>query len=226
MKKNIIFLLLIFTISCDKISESKIEVNAVQQVLNFYNGKCLKSKGIDFKNNIKKKYYELAMSNSPLLENDSKYINFHSGNIAYLFYTNLKEEKLNYDNIKVKITLNNGGYQDLMYSNKELLDVESYIPKISEITKQILAKDYDKLFSQFDKSAEVNKEKVAGLFKNLVNKYGEFKQCQLQGFVNIVTDQGEKVITFKEVVVLDKINGDMFLTFNKESRKLVYISFP
>ena len=138
----------------------------------------------------------------------------------------MKEEKLNYDNIKVKITLNNGGYQDLMYSNKELLDVESYIPKISEITKQILAKDYDKLFSQFDKSAEVNKEKVAGLFKNLVNKYGEFKQCQLQGFVNIVTDQGEKVITFKEVVVLDKINGDMFLTFNKESRKLVYISFP
>ena len=81
MKKilTLLFLTLIIT-SCKKeIGVTEKEVNSVQQVLNFYNGECLRHKGFQTKNGETKTYFELEMSKSSLLESNAKKLIPHSG---------------------------------------------------------------------------------------------------------------------------------------------------
>jgi hypothetical protein len=103
MRKTLSVLVLIILCSCNKVTETENEINAVQEVLNFYNGECLKSKGFEKNNGVDKHYYEIEISKSEFLNQSPDKLKSHSANIAYLFYSNLKNEKSNYDEIKVKI---------------------------------------------------------------------------------------------------------------------------
>lgn len=67
MQRILSILVLILLCSCNKAAETENEINAVQEVLNFYNGECLKSKGIEKGNGVDKRNYEIEISKSELL---------------------------------------------------------------------------------------------------------------------------------------------------------------
>ncbi|RAR48998.1 hypothetical protein [Flavobacterium lacus] len=226
MKKFVFLIFLLSFFSCNKISESQVEVDAVQEVLNFYNGECKKSKGVSLVNGTKSNNYQLEISKSDLLNQDSKYLKFHSGNIAYLFYSNLNEEKANYDEIKVKINLSNGESHDYSYSDKELIEIESLLRKLIKIEKFIKEKDFESLSSEFDESLNVERKNIEDLFVTLENQYGKASSFQFQGFEFADSNNFGQLIVVKEVLMFEKVNATILLIFNRKTKNLIAIEFP
>ena len=225
MKKILTTLIFLSIISC-KIGETETEKNAVQKVLDFYGGLCLKSKGFETKNGVQKNYYELVMSKSTLLNQDSNHLKSHSANIAYLFYSNLKDEKGNYNEVRVKINLENNDSETFQYADKDLIEIENLLPKVAKITKNILQNDYQTLASQFDKSFGIKKENIEELFTSIESVNGKIKNSQFQGFVFAKTDNYGDVILIRQILVLEKVNANMLFIFNRKNKSLIRIEFP
>lgn len=224
--KKIVFIIILFNlISCNIASITAKEENAVQQVLNFYNGKCTRSKGITSKNGINKSYFELEISKSKLLNIDQKNLKTHSANIAYLFFSNLEEDKKNYQEIRVKITLDNGENQEFSYSEMELSEIEKLQPYINQITEEIIKKDYKKLQTFFDKSINIETMSIESLFTMLEKQYGKINKIQQQGFAYRESKKYGNVIMIKNALLVDKIAFSMDLFIRKENSKLISIEF-
>lgn len=184
MNKILSFLILTLIVtSCKKdIGVTDKEVNSVQQVLNFYDGECLRHKGFETKNGETITYFELEMSKSPLLNKNAENLNPHAGNIAYLFHSSLEDEKSNYNQVRVKINLENGTSSEYSYSDKEIAKIEKLMPKINQISELLENKKYEILLGIFDKTIELEISDLTELLNNLENEYGIIKQSQFQGF--------------------------------------------
>lgn len=227
MNKILTFLFLtLIIISCKKdIGVTEKEVNAVQQVLNFYDGECLRHKGFKTKNGETITYFELEMSKSSLLENNAKKLKPHSGNIAYLFYSSLDDEKSNYNQVRVKINLQDGTSSEFSYSDKEIGEIENLMPKIDNISDLTKNKDFESLTKLFDKSIELETSQIAELFNNIDNQYGILKQSQFQGFELLDTNNFGQVIKANVVQVREKVALTMVLIFKRNNQNLIAIEF-
>lgn len=226
MRKILSVLVLIILFSCNKVIETENEINSVQAVLNFYNGECLKSKGFEKNNGVNKKYYEIEISKSELLNQSPDELKSHSANIAYLFYSNLKSEKSNYDEIKVKINLSNGESQSFKYADKELNEIENLQPKINEIIECVKTDDYKSLTKQFEDSIRIEEKTISEIFTLLQSKYGKINKAQFQGFQFEDSNNFGKIIVIHEALVFEKITASMNLIFNRETKKLISVEFP
>jgi hypothetical protein len=218
-------LVLFHLVSCKNIESTDVETNAVQRVLNFYGGECLKSKGVNSKNGINKTFFELEMSKSELLNLKTEKINTHSANIAYLFLSNLGEEKKNYDEIRVKINLSNGSKQEFSYPKKELLEIQKLKPYLNEIDKLIINNDYSGLLSHFDKTINIDSKAIAELFNTLQNQYGKISRVQFQGFEFKETNNFGNVIIINQALVLEKIVLSMNLILKRDSNEIISIEY-
>ncbi|MGL3001501.1 hypothetical protein [Flavobacterium sp. RSSB_23] len=218
MKQIIIFIFVTFFVSCDKSNNNQLQATAVKKILDFYKGEYLLTK------NTESNCYEIELSKSELLNYDVNSIDYHAGNIAYIFHKNLQVKDC--DCIKVKINLNNGNSFDFNYSFNELVEVESYIPNFEEVANLIMTKDYEKLFYQFDKSFGADRQSIEKIFSNVENKLGKLNHIYSTGFKNFKTEECGKVIEFKAVLVYDKMAVNMFLCFSKKNRKLVLLLIP
>lgn len=226
MRKILSVLVLIILCSCNKVTETENEINSVQAVLNFYNGECLKSKGFEKGNGIDLQYYEIEIGKSDLLDQSPDKLKSHSANIAYLFYSNLKSEKSNYDEIKVKINLSNGESQSFKYADKELIEIEKLQPKIGEIIEYIKTDNYGSLTKQFEDSIKVEEKTISELFTSLKSKYGKINKTQFQGFQFEDSNNFGKLIIIREALVFERITASMNLIFNRETKKLISVEFP
>jgi DNA replicative helicase MCM subunit Mcm2 (Cdc46/Mcm family) len=218
MKKSILVIFFIAFLSCNQKNSNQIEPNAVKKVLDFYKGEGKLIK------NAESNCYEIELSKSELLNYDVNSIDYHAGNIAYIIHKNLKVK--DYDCVKVKINLNNGDSFDFNYSVKELSEVESYIPNFEEVSNLIMNKDYEKLFYQFDKSFNPDRQSIEKIFTNVESKLGKLNNIYYTGFKNFETEECGKVIEFKAVLVHDKMPINMFLCFSKKNKKLVLLLIP
>ena len=227
MNKTLTLLLLTLIITaCKKdIGVTEKEVNSIQQVLNFYGGECLRHKGFESKSGETKTYFELEMSKSSLLENNSERLIPHSGNIAYLFYSSLDDEKSNYNQVRVKINLENGTSSEFSYSDKEIEEIENLMPKIDNISDLIKKKDFESMTKTFDKSIELETSQIAELFNNIDNQYGVIKQSQFQGFQFKDTNNFGQVIKANIVQIREKVALTMVLIFKRNNRNLIAIEF-
>jgi hypothetical protein len=226
MRKFLSISVIILLYSCNKVTETENEINAVQAVLTFYDGECLKSKGFEKENDVDKQNYEMEISKSELLNQNPDKLKSHSGNIAYLFYSNLKSDKTNYNEIKVRINLSNGFSQNFKYSDNELNEIEKFQPKINEIIKYIKTENYENLPKQFEDSIKIDKKTISELFSSLRSKYGKIKRTQFQGFQFEDSNNFGKIIVIREALVFEKITASMNLIFNRESKKLLSVEFP
>jgi hypothetical protein len=218
MKRSILVIIIFSLLSCNKSNSNQIEPKAIKKVLDFYKGECLLIK------NTESNCYEIELSKSELLNHDVNSIDFHAGNIAYIFHKNLQVKDC--DCIKVKINLNNGDSFDFNYSVRELAEVESYMPNFEEVIDLIKQKDYENLFYQFDKSFGADRQSIEKLFSTVENKLGKLNHIYATGFKNFETKECGKVIEFKAVLVHDKMAVNMFLCFSKKNRKLVLLLLP
>ncbi|MFD2907551.1 hypothetical protein ACFSX9_02270 [Flavobacterium ardleyense] len=226
MRKFLSVLFLITLCSCNKLTETENEINSVQAVLNYYDGECLKSKGFEKSNGTDKQFYEIEISNSKLLNQSADKLNSNAANIAYLFYSNLKNEKSNYQEIRVKINLSNGESQSFKYSDQEINEIEKLQPRINEIIEYIKTNNYEKLAGQFQDSIKVDERAISDLFTSLQSKYGKIEQTQFQGFQFEDSNNFGKLIIIREALVFEKIAASMNLIFNRESKNLISVEIP
>ncbi len=224
--KLIILIVVLVASSCKKNAEvTETEFNAVQQVLNFYNGEVFRSKGFETKDGETKNYFGLELSKSKLIEENKTRVKSHAGNIAYLFYSNLEHEKSNYNQVRVKIILKDGTTSESSFSSNEIEEIENLIPKIEKVNKLIESKDYDTLTNSFDKSIPLAKSVIEKLFIGLENKYGAVKKSEFQGFYPKNTDDFGEVIKVYIAQVRQGAALSMILIFKKTNKELISIKF-
>src|SRR5690606_28539891 len=192
MKQILLLIFVTLFVSCDKTTHNKIQTDTIQKVLDFYDGECLIKK--DAENNC----YEIELSKSLLLNYDSESLDFHAGNIAYIFYTNTQIK--DYDCVKIKINLDSKESYVFNYTVKELVEIESYIPNFNEVTNLIKVKDYDKLSSEFDESMGIDKQPLEELFSDIENNFGKLNDIYCSGFKDFETEECGEVIEFKAVL--------------------------
>lgn len=176
--------MLLLMASCKNAIVSEREVQAVQAVLDFYGGVCNRHKGFKKEKGKEEVYFGLEMSESKLIESYSDMLGMPASNIAYLFYTNLKEEKEKYTHIKVKINLTGGHSQEFYYSTQDLKEVETLTPVLQTVSEIIKTKDFNALYSLIDQSfaAEVSADQLKSYCTPFDSAYGQIRTTQFQGF--------------------------------------------
>jgi len=98
------------------------EDNGVKKILDFYGGYCKYAIGASASTDDgKKKYFELELSKSHGLEKQRATPELIASNVAYIFLSNLKEERKNYDEIHAVLIFADGKKE-----TGELVLVDSY----------------------------------------------------------------------------------------------------
>lgn len=226
MKQFLPILILSILFSCNKVDISKIEINAVDKVLQFYSGEINRSIGFQTKNTKKLNYFELKVSKSHLLNKDLQHLGEHAGNIAYLFYSNLGNEQKNYDEIRVIIDLENGESRSYKFLNSELKEIENLYPTIEQTNNFINKSDYKSLANQMSKTVGTKEIEIKKLFENIHSKHGAPDQIQFQGFSFAKDSVVGNYIFVKEAIILTKNTGAMYLSYDRKTKELIGINFP
>ena len=166
MNKTVIFIscFLIF-ISCKKQREGhqKIgllsniiditdnELNGVDKILEYYGGECKYSVGASVSNIAgNKKYFELEMSKSEVIEKQLNKVHLPSSNVAYLFYKSLKEEKKNYNEIHVILISKENTKQEFNFPIKLLERVEKRMNLANMTVDLLKEKNYAEIKSMMN----------------------------------------------------------------------------
>lgn len=223
--KQTLHILALLLFSCGKVGVSKTEVKAVDKVIEFYGGQVNRIIGFNMKNTKKITYFELKISKSQLLNNDQKDLAGHAGNIAYLFYSNLKDEKPNYQEIKVSIDLQNGESRNYNFSVSDLKEIENLMPFVNKTNTFIRNKDYKGFAETFSAKFSADEKDLKSLFDELHTRFGEIKEIQFQGFSFAEDPKVGPYILVKEVLVLDKEAGRMYLNFDRRTKEILGLTF-
>lgn len=225
MKQTLYIFALLLIFSCGKVGVSQTEVKAVDKVIEFYGGQVNRIIGFNIKNTKKIKFFELKVSNSQLLNNDQKDLAGHAGNIAYLFYSNLKDEKSNYQEIKVSIDLQNGESRSYNFAVSDLKEIENLMPFVNKTNAFIRNKDYKGFAETFSAKFSADEKDLKNLFDELHSRFGEIKEIQFQGFSFAEDPKVGSYILVKEVLVLDKEAGRMYLNFDRRTKEILGLTF-
>lgn len=205
------------------------EVQAVQNVLNFYGGQCNRHKGFKKTSGEETEtYFELEMSGSELIEFYSDKLALPASNIAYIFYSSLNEEQANYTNVKVKINLADNKSHRYSYTASDLIEIEKSIPILQSVSENIKAKDYDLLDSQFD--VEAFPDLTPSLIKSYCapydSAYGEIEKTQFQGFAFFESEGDKKpLVHIGGMMKREKNNVPISLIINRENLKVGVLKF-
>ena len=220
------FLILLAFISCaNGISEN--EVKAVDKVLAFYGGQVNRSVGFHIENNDKINFFELKLSESPLLNSEREWLTVHAGNVAYLFYSNLNDEKkLKYNQIRVSIDLKNGESRSYKFSDSELKEIEELYPEIEDANKYIKYADYASLVNQFNTKITVNETDISDLFERLKSEYGMITDIQMHGFTFFEEEGFGDCIEVTQVMTLKEKRGPIILVYSRETNELIGLHLP
>lgn len=239
LTKNItLLLILIFSInlsSCvspleKQIQEaiiSDIERDAVQTVLNFYDGEIMRSKGFSTENGVTETYFEIDISKSELIEDYATMVDIPASNIAYLFYSSLKEEKEKYTHIKVIINLKNGNSKEFYYSDKELVEIDSFIPMLNTISRNLIKKDYNELVLNYDSIAVpgLNSKDIKNYCEPYDSLYGDVIGMQFQGFNFHEGKNNRELVYLAGANMRTKDNIAMSILMDRKSKKLLNLKF-
>ena len=207
--------------ACGNIVVSETEEKAAQSVLEFYGGTCQQSKGVTSTDGVTNTYFELEMSNSALLDSYASMLEMPASNIAFLFFSNLKDDRTKYTQIKVKINLTTGESYENTYSTKDLVEVESLIPILAEVSDKIKAHDYEGFRALFVQEEETNvsAEQLQSHCAPLDSAYGNIDQTQFQGYAFFESEQDERALVhLAGIQIREKENTPISLYIDRKSK--------
>ncbi|WGH75752.1 hypothetical protein P8625_00900 [Tenacibaculum tangerinum] len=156
----------------------------VKEILEFYGGQCKYAIGVSASTKDgKKKYFELEMSKSGILEDNANRIEMPASNIAYLFYRNLKEEKENYDEIHSIIVFEDGTKKTFEYSTETLELVDERMSLVNHTVDLLTKKDYESLKLLLNTELfEFDKNEFLTNIKKFEPQLGKIKEFRPFGF--------------------------------------------
>lgn len=217
-------------IGCRESGQEKLitqaEVDAVQNVLDFYGGICNRSKGFEIKNGNQLDYFKLSLSGSYLFESYLDKPEMPASNAAYLFYSSLGLDKSKYSEIRVEITFNNGQSVDFSYSTIELEELEKFIPILQGVSVEMKERDYQGLFNRFDLSSnnDLSVEQLEEFSTLYDSLFGTIKKTELHGFAFFDSNLDQrKMVHLAAVVVRKDENTPLSLFIDRKTKKLLSI---
>ena len=224
MKKIVGILLIGLLTACNNVVVTKQEEKAVGVVLDFYGGICNRKKGFHSKNGSKETYFELEMSKSKIIEQFSSMLELPASNIAYLFYSNLKEEQDNYTEVHVTIKLTKGETYKFIYKSKDLKEIEKFTPILEEVSSKFKSQDIVGILSDFDK--EIAKDIDVELFEKTCFKvdsaFGKINKTYFHGFMfTEFTEYKDPIVQLVGIMKREKQDIPLTLYINRKTKKLV-----
>jgi hypothetical protein len=212
-----IFLLIatftLFTVSCNSIINiTPNEDKGIKEVINFYGGYCKYSIGASASTQDgSKKYFELELSKSEVLEKYADMPDVSASNIAYIFYNNLKNESKNYDEVHVVILFKKDKYEAI-YSMEKLELIKSKMKVLNQVVDLIKTKKFNDLkpFLSDGSYTDSAKNNLILNIQKLDPTFGNIKEFTPFGF-RFETINGFDLVSILGAMIRDKENNQFTL---------------
>lgn len=214
-------------ISCNNtLKSTEAENNATQAVVGFYGGEVQVHKGAGEKDGEKKKYFKIEISDSDLINLHPERANAHGGNIAYMFYSNLRREQSKYNEIQVDIHLKNGSTREYKFPYSELKEIDRLIPLLERVNQALITEDYTTLENFYLPDLNIFDHDLEDFFTSVTAEYGKMQRTQLQGFEFSKIEQFDEIIIVLQGLILEKTDATMLYVFDRQHFNLLAIEIP
>ncbi|AXT59204.1 hypothetical protein D1816_02190 [Aquimarina sp. AD10] len=204
------------------------ENNGIEEILNFYGGRCEYSIGVSASTSDgTKKYFEIEMSQSDEIEKRLDKPILPSSNIAYIFYKNLKEEKKNYDAIHVILVSKNNVEQEFKYPVSTLEKVEQRISLNDKTVNLLKEKKFENLKTMLNNELiPFDKNELVPRLIKLEPQFGDIKEYRFFGFM-IAPYKGKDILHLSGALLREKQNHEFSIDvdFNSNRDELYQLQY-
>lgn len=170
------------TLFSNFISITDNENSGINEILEYYGGRCEYAVGRKFSTNgTKINYFVINLSNSTVVDTYANVAEMPASNIAYLFYRNLKEEKNAYDQIQVRLQIKKGEVVEFVFSGTQLEQVDDRIPTIREIVGLIKRHEFESIASYLNDQSVYDFDKLE-LVKKMEEAESQFGKVKFHAF--------------------------------------------
>lgn len=185
------------------------EDKGVKDILGFFGGECRYSIGVSASSSEGNgKFFELELSKCEAIEQWKDDPQIPSSNMAYRFFSQLKEERKNYNEIRSVLIFKDGKKTEAKYSVKELQLVSNRMNVVKKIVNLIKEKKFDAIKPMLNDSSVFHYNKNT-LIKNIENADPEFGNITEEGYrfwgyrIN-TTNTGMQLLHISLVLIRDK----------------------
>ena len=204
----------------NKVPLTAFETEGLKDITNFYGGECVHSAGKTVTSG--KKYFEVQVSKSMSIENTKDMIGLSAANIACIFYQNLQADSNKYDEIHVRIIMNDGKKLAQDYPVSSLAVVVSKMKTVMMVVGAIKDKNYTGLaglINSKNKVSTFDKEKLLDDIKKADASLGNVEQFVPYGYAFYKADNGVTVLRISGAMKRDKQNNEFSVVIDPESTK-------
>ncbi len=205
------------------INITKNEDKGIKEILEFYGGYCKYAIGASASTDDgKKKYFEIEMSKSEIIEKYSKIAEMPASNIAYLFYRNLKEERSNYDEIHTVIVFNDESKTEFEFAKEDLALVDRKMSIVNKTVALLKAKDFEgiKAFLNPDTTiVDYDKDELIANLTKIDPQFGQIKEFVPYGFRFNQLKDGRQILHVSGVLSREKQNHEFSVDIDPNSNK-------
>lgn len=193
----------------------------VKEILAFYGGQCKYAIGVSASTKDgNKKYFELEMSQSEVIENLADKIEMPASNIAYLFYKNLKEEKVNYNEIHSVILFDDGTKKTFKYSTEQLELVINRMDLAYKTVELLSNQDYENLKTLFNTNElKIDKDIVISDLKKLEPELLGINEFRPFGFRINKSKNGTNLLHISGALIREVQNNAFSIDVDLNSKK-------
>lgn len=218
------------TLISNFVSISDNEDKGIKEVLGYYGGECEYSIGTSVSTKAgKKKYFELEVRKSDIIDNFTNIAELPASNIAYSFYQNLEDEKTKYDEIHTVLVFRNGDKNTFKYSTIQLELVVQQMKLVDKIIDILRSKDYESLMLYINNTDvyEFDKNKLIAGLEKYDSKFGDIKEFKPFGFkiTNLNNDKNLLHITGVLIRGIQNTEFSIDLDLNSDNEEIYNIQY-
>src|SRR5579872_6276258 len=181
-----IAVLAILPVSCKNIiSITPNEDKGIKDVLNFYGGYCKYSIGASASTEDgTKKYFELELSKSDVIEKYADMPDVSASNVAYMFFKDLKNESKNDDEIHCVLLFNKKDKYEAIYPMDKLASISNKMKVLDRVVDLIKNKKFNDLkpILSDDSYTDSAKNDLISNVQKLDPTFGKIKEFMPFGF--------------------------------------------
>ena len=171
--------------SCKQLPVSEKESTALYEISNLYGGTCTHKIGLDAASKYgKTRCFDIEIENSDLLNENAKWTEMFAANIAYVFFTFIRDEKRKYSSIKSSISTNQSK-ASFNYSIDTLEMVYNKMAYVNQVMALLQHRDYEKIEALLKPGvllAREDKPKFINELKSVDSVFGEIIEFTQAGF--------------------------------------------
>ncbi len=225
----LIFLCVILSACTNLIKLTPNEDRGVKDVLDTYAGYCKYSIGESASTQDgTKKFFELELSKSDVVQKFSTMPDVVASGIAYTFYDNLKDESKNYNEVHSVLIFSNNKKIEYSYSTDSLALIASKMKIVDRIINLIHAKNFNELkpLLSDEAYADSDKNNLISNIKRLDPAFGTFKSFIVLGF-RFETINNFNVVHVLGIMTRNKQNNRFSVKINLKSSedKVMYMDY-